>query len=520
MNPRIGRASLAHFVARIGLVAGPAAALATYLLLPEQYHDASGAPAVFGHAGRATLAMMVWMAVWWLTEAIDIAATALLPLAVFPLIGILPIGRAAAPYASDLVFLFLGGFILALAMSRWGLDRRIALATLRFVGARPRAIVGGFMAVTAALSMWVSNTATAAVMLPIALGVIRRLEADSAGAADRHFALGLMLGIAYAASIGGVATIIGSPPNGIVVQFIAQRGGREIGFAEWLAIGGPVALVLLPVAWLLLTRVLYPPRIAVLPGGRDMFERELAALGPMSRAQWLTLAVFLVTAFAWIARPWLAGIPIGGAYPLAALTDAGIAMLAALALFVIPVETTAAPAPAAGGTGAGTRRVFAMDWATAERLPWGVLVLFGGGLSLAAAVQANGVAEFVASQVGTLTSVPPWLLLIAVTAAVVFLTELTSNTATTATLAPLLAALADGFGMPAELLVIPAAIAASCAFMLPVATPPNAIVFGSGCVTVPDMARAGWWLNIVATALIPAATYLVIAPVLGLEGAR
>lgn len=511
MNATVERSALARRVQRIGLLAGPVAALATYLLLPEQYRDHSGALATFSHAGRATLAVMVWMAIWWLTEAIDIAATALLPLAVFPLAGIAPIGRAAAPYASDLVFLFLGGFVLALAMSRWGLERRLALAALRLLGARPQAIVGGFMAVTAAISMWVSNTATAAVMLPLALAVIRRAEADPAPAGDRHFALSLLLAVAYGASIGGIATLIGSPPNGIVAQFVAQRYGREIGFADWLAVGGPVALLLLPIAWWLLTRVLYPPRMAALPGGRTLFARERAALGPVSNGEAVTATVFLLTASAWIGRPWLVGLDIGGARPFAGLTDAGIAMLAALALFVIPVRG------APHERGAPGRWVFAMDWKTAERLPWGVLVLFGGGLSLAAAVQANGVAEFIGSHLGALAGVPAWALVLAVTAAVVFLTELTSNTATTATLVPLLAAVADGFGMPAELLVVPAAIAASCAFMLPVATPPNAIVFGSGHLTVAEMARAGWWLNWVAIALIPAATYGVIAPVLGIR---
>jgi sodium-dependent dicarboxylate transporter 2/3/5 len=512
--------SVEHPVAvrRAGLLAGPLLALALYLLLPETFTGVSGDLQPLGPGARATLAVMGWMAVWWLTEAVDVAATALLPLALFPLFGILSMGEAAAPYASDLVFLFMGGFIIALAMQRWGLDRRIALATLRLVGPRPPAIIAGFMAATAVLSMWVSNTATTGVMLPIALSVIELLRRQSDpgaglhgdGADGRNFAISLMLAVAYSASIGGIATIIGTPTNGILVQFMAKTYGREIGFAEWLAVGLPVTLLMLPTAWLLLTRVLFPVGVRTVEGGRGLFAREYVALGPMRHGEFATLLVFLGAATAWITRPWLADLTIGTGgsawQPLAGLSDAGVAMTAALLLFVIPVREAA--------IASASRRVFVMDWPTAEKLPWGVLMLFGGGLSLAAAVQANGVAEFIGAQAGVLGGMPTIVVVLALTAGVIFLTELTSNAATVATLVPILAGLATGIGVPPEALLVPATIAASCAFMLPAATPPNAIVFGSGHLTIPQMARAGFWLNVAGIAIITGLTWAIFLPLL------
>jgi sodium-dependent dicarboxylate transporter 2/3/5 len=332
-----------------------------------------------------------------------------------------------------------------------------------------------------------------------------------AGTPGRNFALSLMLGIAYAASIGGIATIIGSPPNGILVQFVALEYGREISFAEWLLIGGPVALVFLPIAWALITWVLYPIRIDRIEGGRELFEREFRALGPMNGGEWATLIVFAITALLWILRPLLAQTAVGAGpdplRPFAGLSDGGIAIVAALVLFVIPVGDSARASKAA-------LRAFVMDWPTAEKLPWGILILFGGGLSLAAAVQANGVAEFIGAQTGFLRDMPTVVLVLAVTTGVIFLTELTSNTATTATLVPILGGLAGGLGVQPEMLIIPATIAASCAFMMPVATPPNAIVFGSGYVTIPQMAAAGFWLNIVGVVLITTLLYLIVVPVM------
>ena len=516
MHPDLWRRRLRWF----GLVGGPLVALLVFLSLPTEYRDPNEALVPFSTAGRATLAIMAWMALWWLTEAIDVAATALLPVALFPLLGIADIKTATAAYASDLIFLFLGSFILALAMQRWGLDRRIALLTLRLTGTRPVNMVAGFMLATAVLSAFVSNTATTAMMLPIALSVVDLVLRQTSGqplaatgplpeVAGRNFALCLMLGIAYAASIGGIATLIGTPPNlflaGFIKDSIAAPYRQEISFVSWLAVGAPLAVTFLPLTWLLLTRVLYPIKLKHLSGGHSLVQDQYRQLGPPNRGERIVLAVFLLTAASWITRPVLNRFELAfGATPIAplsGLSDAGIAILAALLLFVIPVSIA--------------RREFVMDWATALKLPWGILILFGGGLSLAAAVKANGVAEFFAAQAGLFGHWPPFALVLVVVAAVIFLTELTSNTATTATLVPILAALAPGLGLHPYQLIIPATVAASCAFMMPVATPPNAIVFGSGHVTIPQMCRAGLWLNLIGIVLISTLLQAIVLAWLG-----
>ncbi len=482
-----------------GLAAGPVAALATYALLPETWTGAGGEVSVLGHAGRATAAVTVWMAVWWMTEAIALYATALIPIALFPVLGIASVHDAAAPYAHELIYLFLGGFVIALSMQRWGLDRRISLTALRSVGSAPARIVGTFMLVTAVLSMWVSNTATAVMMLPIALGVIELIEGGDA-AARRRFALCLLLGIAYAASIGGVGTLIGTPPNLFLASYVSANLGTEIGFLQWMTVGLPLVAVMLPLCWLLLTRVLFRLEGATVEGGRAHVDEQLRVLGRVTRGEWVTLAVFSFAATAWMARPWLTRLEVAGVRPLQGLSDPGIAVLAALALFVVPVKR----AP----------RTFAMDWETARQIPWGLLVLFGGGLSLAAAIQTNRVGEFLGSGIGALAGLPEWTLVLGVVALLIFLTEITSNTATTATLLPILAGLAPGLGVDPPLLIVPAAMAASCAFMLPVATPPNAVIFGSGRVPLPAMARAGLWLNLLGVAVITAIGYGLALPLL------
>lgn len=502
--------TLAQRVHWIGLFVGPGLALLVYFLLPAGYTNAAGETVTFSHAGRASMAVGVWMAVWWLTEAVHISVTALIPVAVLPLVGALPVEEAAARYAHPLIFLFMGGFLISLSMQRWGLHRRIALATVRAIGTQPKRIVGGFMLAAAALSMWVSNTATALMMLPIAGSVLDRLVGadrshEGAGGASggdvARLGVCLMLGVAYGASIGGIGTIIGSPPNGVVVGYIADNLDEEIGFAQWLMIGLPVVVVFLPLAWWLLTRVLYPVHGDVL-GEVDAGE-ALEGPGPMNRGEKATLAVFLLAVVCWIFRPVLTELRIGSAAPLSGLSDAGIAMLAALLLFVIPVQRS-------------PRRPV-LDWQTATKLPWGILILFGGGLSLARALDANGASGFLGSQVEALAGAPVLLLVAAVVVLVIFLTELTSNTATTATLVPILAALGPALGVDPYLLMFPAAIAASCAFMMPVATPPNAIVFSSGHVTMRQMIRAGLLLNVVGVVLVTLLLYWLLGAVLGVD---
>lgn len=506
--------ALGRRIRRIGLVGGPVAALALYAALPTEFADASGKVAAFPHAGRATLGMLAWMAVWWMTEAVDIEVTSLLPVVAFPLFGIAPIETAAAPYASSIVFLFLGGFVLALAIHRSGLDRRIAFLTLRLVGTTPARLVAGMLVACAFLSMWVSNTAAAAMMVPIATAVVGLVMRARTGAAydpalrsaperadERNFATALVLAIAYGASIGGVATLIGSPPNGIAARFIEQTYGVPVTFVSWLAIGLPLTVLFLPVIWFVLVRVAFPSRLGPVAGGREFLDAELRGLGPVSGAERIVLGVFLATVLLWIARPWLATVGLGGVRPFAGLSDAGIAMLAAMALFLVPV-------PGAGGA-------CAMDWAYARRLPWGVLLLFGGGLSLAAATEATGVAAFIGSQTAHLGGMPALAVVLAVVALTTFASELTSNTAQVALMLPLLAAAAPGLGVPPELLLVPCTLAASLAFMMPVGTPPNAIVFGTGLVRIPQMVRAGLLLNLAGIAVITVLAYLVIAPLFG-----
>jgi sodium-dependent dicarboxylate transporter 2/3/5 len=496
---------LAVIVPRVGRWGGPLAAVICYALLPETYVAADGAAHALSPAGRGALAMMCWMAVWWMTEAVPIEATALLPVVAFPLLGIASIGETTSAYGSDVVFLFLGGFVLAAAIQRWGLDRRIAFATLRMVGDRPTRIVAGMMAATAFMSMWVSNTATAAMMVPIAQSVIALYAkpATPAGGVDpdhRNFALALLLAIAYSASIGGIGTIVGSPPNGIAVRFIEQTYGRSVSFFEWLAIGLPVVVVFLPLTCWLLTRVLFRFRLSAAPQGRDWIASQWRGLGPLSRGERVTLWVFGATVLLWITRPLLVGWEIDGARPLRGLTDAGIAVAAALALFLLPVERGAARC--------------AMDWRTAQTLPWGVLVLFGGGLALAAAIEATGVAHFLGSQARGLEGWPLWAVLVAAVAASTFLSEVTSNTAQVATMIPILAALAPVLGIDAMTLVVACTLASSLAFMLPVGTPPNAIVFGTGQVTIPQMCKAGFLLNLIGVAIVVGFAYIALPRIL------
>lgn len=460
------------------------------------------APAGLTPAAWRTAAVGVLMAVWWVTEAIPIPATALLPLALFPLLGVADIRDAAAPFANPIIYLFLGGFLIARAMEATGLPRRIALGSIRVLGARPRSIVAGVMASCAFLSMWVSNTATALMMLPIGLSLIALVPEgedsdDDAAGERRRFGTALMLGIAYACSIGGMATLIGTPPNAFLAGFMLESYGVTIGFAEWMLFGVPVALVGLPLCYLLLTRVAFPIRMRELPGGRELVDREARALGSMSAAEWRVAVVFTLTAITWMTRP----ILVEHVGPLAGLSDAGIAMTAALALFLLP-----------SGEPDGRRL---LDWKLARDTPWGVLILFGGGLSLAAAVESTGLSAWFGTGVGGLSEWPITLLVLVVVAVVILLTELTSNTATAATFLPVLGGIAVGLGRDPLLLAVPAALAASGAFMLPVATPPNAIVYGSGAVRIEDMVRAGVWLNALFVFLITAAAYVLLPLVFG-----
>lgn len=465
---------------RFGLIAAPLL-LVTMLLLPPP-------GALTGPAWR-TAAVGIFMAFWWITEAMPISVTSLVPLLLFPLLGIMTMTQTAAPYANPVIYLFMGGFVVALGMQRHGLHYRIALTVVRVMGVNPRRVVLGFMVATAFVSMWVSNTATAVMMLPIGMSVGRLVQTDVGEAGSRNFALTLMLGIAYASSIGGIGTLIGTPPNALLAAYMLETYGVQVGFAQWMLVGVPLVVIGLPLTWLLLTRLVYPVRLEQLPGGRDLIEREYARLGRMSRGERWIGAIFIATAALWIVRPLLEK-------HIAGLTDTGIAMAAALACFLVPLNVR--------------KGEFLVDWKTAEQLPWGVLILFGGGLALADAVTESGLATWIGGTLGGVQAWPLLLVVVLVTALLVFLTELTSNTAVAAAFLPLVASLAIGLGENPLLLAAPAVIGASCAFMLPVATPPNAIVYSSGYVTVPQMARSGFWLNLMFIVLITILTYTAL----------
>jgi len=471
-----------------GLLGG-GIAFAVLLLLP--------APGGLSPEGWRTAAVGVLMAVWWMTEAIPIPATALVPLVAFPFLGVLEMSGAAEPYANELIFLFMGGFLLAFTIERWGLHKRIALGIISAVGTGPRKLILGFMLATAFLSMWISNTATTAMMLPIGLAVgqiFRR--ADHEG--PYEFGIALMLGTAYGASIGGVATIIGTPPNAVLAGAADELLGVTIGFVQWMTVGVPLTVVLLPVAWLLLVGVLYPPG-EVAGDAERIIQEERRSLGPPSRGEKIVGAVFVLTAAAWIMRSpkVLGAFTIPGIQSFApSVGDATIAMAAALLLFVLPVDRK--------------RGIFALDWETARKIPWGVLVLFGGGLSLARAMDRSGLAEWIGASVAALGDVPAVVLVGAVAALFVFLTEITSNTATSTMAMPVMAGVAAGLGFAPVTLMATAALAASMAFMLPVATPPNAIVFGSEYLTIPQMAKAGIWMNMLSIAAVTTAATLLI----------
>ncbi|TNE74361.1 MAG: DASS family sodium-coupled anion symporter [Gammaproteobacteria bacterium] len=432
----------------------------------------------------AALGMMLLMATWWSTEAIPIPATALVPIVLIPALGLGSIAEATAPYAHPIIFLFLGGFTLGLAMQRWNLHRRIALVTLKAVGDRPKRQIGGFMIATAFLSMWVSNTATAIMMLPIGLSVVAMMDGSNPDAV-RRYATSLLLAIAYSASIGGIATLIGTPPNALLAAYLSDSQGVEVGFAQWMLIGLPVSLVMLVAAWWWLTfRDFGVTRSNDADGG---IEQELAALGKLSRGEKLVATVFLLTASAWILRPLLSETLMPW------LSDTGIAIIAAIAMFTVPVDTR--------------HREFLLDWESAKGIPWGVLLLFGGGLAMAGVISSSGLADWIAVSLGAAGALPLLVMVALVAAVIIFLTEVTSNTATAAAFLPLLGALALSQGVPPVLLAVPAALAASCAFMMPVATPPNAIVFSSGHMQIGDMIRAGFALNLIGIVVVTAFSY-------------
>ena len=455
--------------------------------------------------GQKMAAVAVLMAFWWVTEAIPISVTALLPLVLFPALGIADARTVSAPYANHLIFLFLGGFLIAMAIQRWNLHRRIALRTVWLVGFSQGKLLLGFMIATAFLSMWISNTATTMIMVPIGIAVVNQLaeQPHSEKGSGQTFGTALMLGTAYSASIGGIGTLIGTPPNIVLANVLENMYGLKIDFGMWLMIGLPLVVVFLPLTWLYLSKIAFRLERGAVKGGREIIRRELSDLGPMTVEEKRVLAVFSLTVFLWIfsAPKEIGSLTIPGVQTIfPGATDSTIAMFGALLLFLIPAQK-------------GRGRL--LTWKQARDIPWGILILFGGGLALAEGFKITGLAGWIGSRVEFFAGAPHLILVLAVITLIIFLTELTSNTATTAMILPILAGVAAGIGENPLMMMVPAAIAASCAFMLPVATPPNAIVFGSGYVTIPVMAKKGLAMNLLGIALISALTYLVVAPFIG-----
>ncbi|MEW6323119.1 MAG: DASS family sodium-coupled anion symporter [Acidobacteriota bacterium] len=474
---------------RLGWVIGPALLVVTLAVPPPTGLTVEG----WRTAGAAGL-----MAVFWIAESIPIPATALLPLVLFPALGLGDIRESAAPFANPIIFLFLGGFLIALAMERWNLHRRVAIGLLARIGTRPSRIVGGFLLSSALVSMWVSNTATALMMLPIAMSVVHLFPSQASPSREvRDFGTAQLLAVAYGATTGGMATLIGTPPNALLAAYMSDIYGITIGFGQWMLIGVPVTFIALPAVYFVLTRVMFRLAADELPGMAGLIAEERARLGPFSRGEIIVATVFALTAAGWVVQPLIAR-----AVPL--VSDTTIAMTGALLLFMIPVDLR--------------RGVFALTWNETKGVPWGVLLLFGGGLSLAGNIERHGLAQYLGTLAGGLEGVPILLVLSAISFGILMLTELTSNTATAATFLPIAGALALSLGQNPLLFMIPTALAANCSYMMPVGTPPNAIVYGSGLITLPQMARAGLLLNVALVPILVGLLLLLGQAVFGIEG--
>jgi sodium-dependent dicarboxylate transporter 2/3/5 len=470
----------------VGVWLGPAIALAMLAIGPQ----GSLSPEAW-----RTAALGLWMAVWWATEATPVGVTAFIPLIFFAPFGITTLTEAAAPYANPILYLYLGGFLIALAMQRWNLHKRIALALLTVSGTNGRSLIGGFMVTAALLSMWMTNTSTTMMLLPIVISVIAVIGETVREIGERergNFEVGLLLGTAYGATIGGVATLVGTPPNAFLAAFLADNYGIEISFARWMLVGLPVTAIMLPVAWLTLTRIVYPVSFETSQETRDLLQSMRRELGAPSRAERRIGIAFTCVVLGWMTRPWLTNF-----LPIEGVSDPAIVMAAAFLLFLIPSDGRSSP------------RI--LSWGMTRELPWAILILFGGGLSLAAQVSATGLAHWLGTSLVPLGAFGIAAVVVGVVILVIFLTELTSNLATTATLLPVLAALALELGASPVTITVPVALAASCAFMLPVATPPNAIVYGAGRLTIPQMAKAGLLLNLFGIILLSAVA-LMLAP--------
>jgi sodium-dependent dicarboxylate transporter 2/3/5 len=472
-----------QYIKRLALVLGPL----FFVLILSFFH-----PEGLSKAANAVLASTAWIATWWVFEVVPIAVTAMLPIILFPLTGAMPLSTTTAAFGHKYVFLYIGGFTLAIAIEKWNLHKRIALNVINLIGTSVKNIILGFMVATAFLSMWISNTATAVMMLPIGMAIITQLKdnPDTIENENTIFGKALMLAIAYSASIGGVATLIGTPPNLIFAGILEEQYHIEMTFSKWIIFGLPIAIILLIICWLYLTKIAFRFKQSEFPGGKTEIKRQLNALGNISYEEKVVLIIFVSTAFLWITRSFLLKDLIPG------IDDTIIAMISATVLFLIPSKDKTSST--------------IIDWKSAVKLPWGILLLFGGGLAIAEGFKVSGLANWIGLQTTLIEHLSLFILLLVLVAAVNFLTEITSNLATTAMLLPIIAPIALAIDVHPFTLMVGITVAASCAFMLPVATPPNAIVFGSGYLKIPDMVRSGIWLNIISIVLIAVTTYFLL----------
>lgn len=451
--------------------------------------------------GRAVLATTLWVATWWITEAIPIPVTSLLPIALLPLTGALDGDTVVSAYGADIIFLFLGGFALAIAMEKWNLHQRIALSIVAAIGTSPRRIILGFMVATGFLSMWVSNTAATMMMIPVGLAVVyqaaRSLRGGEFAADLPKFEKSMVFGIGYAATVGGLGTLIGTPPLAVLSATVGRLFGESISFAGWMAFGVPIVVVLMALAWFYLTGVKFRVRFKHLPGGEELIRGERRSLGRMSTEEKAVLGVFLGVAFMWVTRSFIWEDLIPG------ISDGVIAVVATVALFALPTRD------------AKERKI--LQWEDSKKIPWGILLLFGGGLAIAAGFVETGLSAWIGEQLRTLDGINVVLVIILAAALVLFLTEITSNAATATMILPVMAAFAVSLNVHPYALMVPCAMAANCAFMLPVGTPPNAIMFGTGRVTIMEMVRTGFWLNMFALVLIIAGVLYMLPLMWGID---
>jgi sodium-dependent dicarboxylate transporter 2/3/5 len=470
----------------LALVLGPLLFITIQVVNPQFW---------FPEIGWDVFSIALWMIIWWIFEAIPIFATALLPMILFPSTGVFGLADATSPYASPIIFLFMGGFMLALAMEKHQLHRRIALNLIRLTGTNANGIILGFMLATAVLSMWISNTATAVMMLPIALSVVKLLEAhENTFSGFNRFKTALFLGIAYSANVGGMGTIIGTPPNVVLVGLVKSILGKDISFVSWLIIGIPTVVVMLIIIYQMLTKVLFRHGITKIEKAELFIGQELKKLGEWSKEEkWISI-IFGLTAFCWIAKS-----QINSILGVDILNDTVTAMSGGLATFLIPLNKTGK---------------MLMNWDDMKNLPWGILILFGGGMALAKAMETAGFVDMIGEAISHYQDIPVWLLLLILTALALFLTELMSNVALTTIAIPMVLSIAGGLNVDPLLLAIPVAMATSCAFMMPISTPPNAIVFSSGYISIKQMVRAGILLNLIAVIVLVIAGYF-LAPFIG-----